>query len=454
MSRWPIRLRLTAAFALAMVIVLAAAGLFVYLRVRADLNDSIATSLRARADAVEAQVRRGEEWSAAAQGSLEPEEAFAQILSPSGRLLDASGGAKEPILAARVVRGVSAEALIFDAKVEGIEETARVLVRRASPGRGSPVMAVGVSLDDRDETLASLLTAFAVGGPIAVAVASLVGYLLAAAALAPVEAMRRRATQVSLDRDDALPLPAVDDEIRRLGETLNEMLERLRSSFERERRFVADASHELRTPVAVLKTEVEAALESGSYGPEVGDSLRAALVECDGLAQLAEDLLVLTRADESGLPLGLEEISAEHLLQTVRDRFRLRAHQQGRALAAEPGDDLTLIVDPLRMRQALGNLVDNALRHGDGDIELAARREPRGVALTVSDGGPGFGPELAAEAFERFTRGDAARGRGGTGLGLAIVQRIARAHGGEAEIVAGETTVVRIRLPAERAGHT
>ncbi len=124
------------------------------------------------------------------------------------------------------------------------------------------------------------------------ALASIVGYVLAAAGLAPVEAMRRRAREVSLTRDDEwLPLPAARDEVRRLAETLNEMLDRLRRSFARERRFVADASHELRTPVAVLKTELEGALRTGDYGPEVREALVAAIEECDHLAALAEDLL-------------------------------------------------------------------------------------------------------------------------------------------------------------------
>ena len=141
---------------------------------------------------------------------------------------------------------------------------------------GAEVAAVGQSLDDRDETLGNLVASFALGGPIAVVIASLIGYTLAAAGLRPVEAMRRRAQQVSLSHEHApLPLPAARDEIRRLGETLNEMLDRLGRSFERERRFVADASHELRTPVAVIKTELEGALRAGGHDPEVREALVA-----------------------------------------------------------------------------------------------------------------------------------------------------------------------------------
>ena len=138
------------------------------------------------------------------------------------------------------------------------------------------MVAVGQSLQDRDETLSSLVASFVIGGPVAVVLASLLGYALAGAGLRPVEAMRRRAREISLgDPDERLPLPAAQDEIRRLGETLNEMLDRLRRSFERERRFVADASHELRTPVAVIKAELEGALRAGGHEPQVREALIA-----------------------------------------------------------------------------------------------------------------------------------------------------------------------------------
>ncbi len=315
--------------------------------------------------------------------------------------------------------------------------------------------------DDRDDVLGGLITTFAVGSPVAVLVASLLGYLLAGAALKPVEAMRARAAEVSLaPGGDRLPLPAARDEIRRLGETLNDMLDRLSRSFERERRFVADASHELRTPVAVLKTELEGALRAGEHAPEVRAALVAAVEECDHLASLAEDLLVLARAGEGRLPVRREPLAVTPLLENVRDRFSDRARQHGREIRIAGGDladtaevraaggDLTVTADPLRLRQALGNLVDNALRHGAGAITLAASATDGGVALKVSDEGAGFAPDIAGRAFERFARGDAARTRGGTGLGLAIVRAIAEAHGGRASL---EGAGVRLWLPSQ--GH-
>jgi two-component system, OmpR family, sensor kinase len=287
---------------------------------------------------------------------------------------------------------------------------------------------------------------------VAVLLASVFGYLLASAGLRPVEAMRRRAREISLEQPgERLPLPAARDEVHRLGETLNEMLDRLRRSFERERRFVADAGHELRTPVAVIRAELEAMLRAGGHDPDVREALVAALEECDHLEQIAEDLLVLARAAEGELPLRQAPVDVGPLLEGVRARFEDRARERRREIAVEVTDGLWVEADELRLRQALGNLVDNALRHGDGAIELRSRPSETdgGVELEVSDRGPGFAPELAGRAFERFARGDAARTRGGTGLGLAIVRAIAEAHGGRAEIVDGAPgATVRLWLPS------
>jgi len=455
-SRLPIRARLTATFAAAMVLVLAAAGLFVYIQLRADLDEAIDTGLRARTAAVAAGVRKDDPAPAEAGpgGGEERDEGFAVVLAPGGRVLDGVGGARGLVVGASDLERVAAGGVVSDERrIEGIEGTARVLARRASAGPGSPVVAAGQSLEDRDETLSGLVAAFALGGPAAVALASLIGYGLAAAGLAPVEAMRRRATEVSLTGgEERLPLPAAGDEIRRLGETLNDMLDRLRRSFERERRFVADASHELRTPVAVVKTELEGALRTGDYGPQVREALVAAVEECDHLSQLAEDLLVVARAADGQLPVRAETLEASSLLAGVRERFSDRAAQHGRNVRIESPPDLMVWGDPLRLRQALGNLLDNALRHGGGEIVLAARPGDGRIELDVSDGGRGFEGGILERAFERFSRGDEARGRSGTGLGLAIVRTVAEAHGGRAEIVHdGPHTTVRVSIPAAEA---
>jgi signal transduction histidine kinase len=447
LNRLPIRVRLTAAFALAMMLVLVGAGAFVYVRLKADLDEGVDASLGTRAAAI-TTAARGPGVPPTGAGGGQPEESFAQVLDPGGRVLDATGGVREQVLSDAERRRAARAPMVVERRVAGIEGTTRVLARPLPGLSAASVVVVGQSLDDRNVALSGLVTSFAVGGPLAILLASVIGYTLATAGLAPVEAMRRRATEVSLaGEDERLPLPAARDEVRRLGETLNAMIDRLRHSFERERRFVADASHELRTPVAVLKTELEGALRTGDYGPGVRDALVAAIEECDHLAQLAEDLLVIARAGEGQLPVRCEPLTARPVLEGVRERFADRAGQRGRQIRIAVGDDVSVRADAVRLGQALGNLVDNALRHGEGDIVLSARSASGGVELDASDDGPGFEPDIAARAFERFTRGDEARTRGGTGLGLAIVRAVAEAHGGRATIVDGRGGTVRIWLP-------
>ena len=438
-----------------MLLVLVAAALFVYLQLRSDLDESIDGGLRSRADDVAAFVGQGDPdlGGAASDRLAESDESFAQVLSPSGRLVAASAGSAAAALAPTDVRRASQEAVLVERQVPGIEGTARILARPAAGPGGDAVVVVGASLEDRDEALTGLLASFAIGGPIAVLLASGIGYLLAAAGLAPIEAMRIRASQVSLGHGgDRLPLPGADDEVRRLGETLNEMLTRLEASFERERRFVADASHELRTPLAVLKTELETTLRRAEPGTELRRSLATALEEADGLIQLADDLLLIARAAEGELPVRREAVEVRELLARTRDRFADRAAEQGRAIEVNAPAGLTALVDPLRIRQALGNLVDNALRHGAGRVLLQAREAKDALEIDVSDQGAGFAAAVAPQAFERFARGEGPRTPGGAGLGLAIVRVIAAAHGGTAAIVeSGAGATVRLSLPRSPA---
>jgi signal transduction histidine kinase len=298
---------------------------------------------------------------------------------------------------------------------------------------GGAIVVAGTTLKDRERANESLLRALLIGVPIALLLATATAIALIGGALRPVERMRRRAETISAgDADARLPLPEAHDEVRRLGETLNEMLARLQRAFGREREFVADASHELRTPLAILKAELELASRGNRTGEELTAAVESAAEEVDRLTTLAEDLLVLARAEDNGLPVRAEPQSIEPLMQEVAAAFATRADQAGRTIAVERSGSLQALVDADRLRQALGNLVDNSLAHGAGDVMLSARRENGSVEVHVEDSGPGFPDEFIANAFERFTRADVARGRGGTGLGLAIVDAIARGHGGSA----------------------
>ena len=445
LRRASIRARLTAAFSAAMLAMLTGAAAFVYLRLRADLDDRVAAQLRARAVAAVDGRRDGRLQGVALE---DPEESFVQVLGADGLVRQRVGAAEVTALAPADLALARAGEVWAEGAVPGIDGRVRMLATPWPDPSGAAVIVVGQSLLDRNEALSNVAGSFVIGGVAATGLASAIGYLLARAGLAPVEAIRRRALQVSLSRDDGgLPLPRSRDEVYRLGQTLNQMLERLRRAYDREGRFVADASHELRTPITVIKTELEGAIRSGQYGPQVRESLLAAQEECDRLGQLAEDLLVLARAGEGGLPVRPEPVPAGALLESVRNRFVDRAAERGRVILVELDRDRRLLVDPERVRQALANLVDNALRHGAGEVVIGCCSAGPGIRLEVRDQGPGFAPEIAARAFERFSRGDAARTGGGSGLGLAIVQAVAQAHGGTVSIGPGSGARVQLELP-------
>jgi signal transduction histidine kinase len=229
------------------------------------------------------------------------------------------------------------------------------------------------------------------------------------------------------------------------------MLDRIEASLQRQRVFVADASHELRTPLAALRAELELADRSGRTPEELRAAVRSASEEVDRLSRLAEDLLVVARFDQGRLPIARERVDVGAVLGRVGGRFGRRASDGGREIVVDAPVRLEAEIDVLRIEQALGNLIDNALRHGAGDVRLSARRDDGSVLLEVSDDGPGFPEGFEGEAFERFTRADDGRTGGGAGLGLAIVEAIATAHGGRVSVAASGTpaTVLRIAVPLE-----
>jgi signal transduction histidine kinase len=294
---------------------------------------------------------------------------------------------------------------------------------------------VGAPLDSRDEALGNLTTQLLIGGPAALLLAALAAYGVATAALRPVESMRRRAATISTDDlDQRLPLSSSRDELYRLGETLNEMLARLETGLARERAFAADASHELRTPLAMLRTELELIARERPTGQALDSAVSAAIGDTDRLSHLAEDLLLLARADGDRLPLTPRPIRVADLLAGVGRRY---AGQDVRAEPAPPtqlSPNLEVLADPRRLEQALDNMIDNGLRHGDSPVRVQALQRDGMLELHVIDSGPGFPPQFVAHAFERFARADAAHTSSGTGLGLAIVRAIAERHGGTADV--------------------
>jgi two-component system, OmpR family, sensor kinase len=455
-TRLPLRARLTLIFASAMAVVLAGTGFLLYSRLAASLDRTLDQNLRGRAADVAALVTQADRGlSESPPGSYGgPGSGFAQVLNSRGRVFDQTPGLpRTPLLSpAQLNRARRATLLVGSARSGGTE--VRLLASPVSAQGQHLVIVVGAPLGLRDEALSELRNELLVGGPIALLVASLIGYLVAAAALRPVERMRIRANAIS-DRDlaERLPVPRTRDEIGRLGETLNAMLERIEGGVNRERGFLADASHELRTPLSLLRAEVELALEAPHTHDELVLALRSIGEEADRLSQLAEDLLLLNRIDEGRLPLRREPILLDELFDGVATRFERRVGEAGRRIETD-GLGLTVDVDRLRFEQALGNLVENALRHGSGTVRLFGVEGDSSLEIHVTDEGAGIPAGFAPKAFERFSRATDARSSAGTGLGLAIVKAISEAHGGTvatANRPEGGADIC-VSLPAERPG--
>lgn len=394
LSRLPLRVRLTLGFAVVAAVLLAGAGTVVFLDVKAGLDGSLDAGLRSRAAYL---VHRPGERALRQALAADPP---AQLLAADGRVL---AGTRAPLLPPRRLATARHRPVAF----EHAERT-RLLARPAPGGR---VLVVATSMAQRERALELLSAILLVGCPLILLLASGAGYLVAAGALRPVDRMRRRAAEISAATPGArLPLPAARDELRRLGTTLNDMLARLEAGAAGERAFLGWASHELRTPLAILKAEVELALE------ERGDdgALRSVGEEVDRLTALAEDLLVVARGRDGELPLRLAEVHVSALAHRLAGRHGALAGTRVE-VAVDPA--LRVRADPARLQQALGNLLDNALRHGVPPVCLCARASAEAVELHVRDGGPGSEPERSR----------------GFGLGLAIVDAIAAAHGGRFE---------------------
>ena len=448
----PIRVRLVLGFSLLMALVLALIGTFVYTRTSSDLDQQIARELDARMAGVIAIVRDdGDDLGDPEQDPLGrvDSEGAVQVIGPAREVADATS---DDLKAAPLLDPTEISALI-DGQRDAIDVDApnghlRVIAARSQDDGVRYAIIVGASLQERDQALASLSRLLLIGGPIALLLAALAAYWVARAALGPVDAMRRRAAEISDDDPgQRLPVGPADDEISELAATLNSMLAGLEEAIERERRFVADASHELRTPLTILKAEIDLALEEGRSPSELRSALVSGGEEVDRLAQLADDLLVLARADEGRLPLHREQVPAADLAEKVADGFK--PHLDGRMITVSIEPDLLVDADPLRLEQALSNLIANAIRYGAGDVEVDGRRAGAATMISVADRGPGFTADLLDHATVRFARGNGRRNAAGAGLGLAIVESIATAHGGSVSVAnrAGGGATVTITLP-------
>ena len=445
-----IRARLALVCAVLVGAMLVGLGAIVYLRLEADLRAAADDGLVTRAEELINQPVIGDTIDI---GTSDVGDIFAQIMSADGRVVATTPGLEGDVLAPSDLATISGESIRETVVQAGGEPLlSRVLAARQTDGT---LLILGVAFDDQREALDRLLGLLVVVAPLAAALAAMVGWVVAAAALRPVERMRRESEAISgSEPSRRLEVPATRDELAELGASLNRMLDRLEAALMRERRFVDDASHELRTPLANLKVELELALRRSRTPDELQAALRSAAVETDRLTSLAEDLLVLARAADGRLPIRREEIDLGQLVGDVTKRFAGRAEARGITMATSVDRDGTARVDEARVRQALGNLIENALVHTPpgGRITVGLTHADGSVSIAVADTGAGFPAGFLEHAFEPFSRADTARSPdgGGTGLGLAIVRVVAEGHGGSAEARnnPGGGATVELTLPA------
>jgi signal transduction histidine kinase len=451
----PIRLRVALVFALALAVAFALGGWLFVSRLSSALLSSTDAALVARL----AQIHRytseddGNPASPAVRaGPPGPGEYIYQVIDSSGRITQASpnSGGKPLLTAAQLQRARHGQ-IAVTRTLDG--EPERLIAAPFVEGNGAVAVA-GASLEAYHATLRDVTDLLLVGGAVFVIVAGAGAFWLARAALAPVERLRREVAALSERGTGAtVRVPGTHDEIAALARTMNDLLARLHGALARQRAFVADASHELRTPFAVLRGELELAGRPGRSREELSAAVASAAEEADRLTRITDDLLLLARGDEATLSVSPARADVALLLKRSAERAGGRAAEAGVTCRVIAPAGLTAVVDSGRIRQAVDNLIDNALRFAPrgSEVDLCAEKAGQELVIEVRDRGPGFPPSYLPHAFERFARPDLGRARdaGGAGLGLAIVQAIAHAHGGRAVAGnrAGGGAAVRLEVP-------
>ena len=441
LERVPLRVRVAAAFVATTALVLLGTGAYLYAAVDESLQAQASAGVEGQALAL-AQVPPR-----ARADTLRrlPPGVFGQVLSRDGDVLAVSPELRSvPLVAvADLPSGTAATAMQGRAALVDDPELESSLL--AAVRSGDQVMVIGTSSEDVadavQEVAVRLLAVILVG----LAVAAGAAYVVAGRALRPVERMRRGAEAISATTTGArLPLPAAQDEVRRLGETLNAMLERRDEGLRRERRFVAEAGHELRTPLALLRMELDLALARPRGDEELRTAIRSAGEEVDRLTRLSEDLLELAREPRAS---QLVDVDLAALLREVAARFSPAAAAAGRTLHVAAPPEVSVPADRHRLDRALSNLVDNALRHGAGDVLLCAEVHGDQVTVDVRDHGAGMRDRRPTEHAAAFA---SAGPQAGAGLGLSITAAVAEEHHGVLSVgpaADGPGTLARVTLP-------
>ncbi|RAJ36786.1 signal transduction histidine kinase [Kitasatospora sp. SolWspMP-SS2h] len=438
-----VRTRTTAAACAAVAAVLLVASAAVVLLLHVNLERGVEAGAREQAQVV---ARLAADDRLPDPIPLDHGTDFAQVTDASGRVVAASQNlAGHPAL---TPDGSSSAHATFDFGVFGNEHHQRVTTLTADTPTGPVTVRVGASLHTADTAEDLTTAALGVLSALLVATVGVVTWRATGRALRPVEAIRSEVAAIGdRDLDRRVPEPGGDDEVSHLAHTMNAMLDRLEAAGLRQRRFIADASHELRSPLAVLRTQLEVAHTHPD--PAVrADLVAGALQDTDRLQSLATDLLLLARLDATGHDGPEEDVDLADLVRTNAESRDARPHR----ITLDLADGLTTTGNPMWLGRLLTNLLDNAQRHARTAVAVRLALDPAtGTAIVdVANDGSVIAPADREKVFERFTRLDDARSRddGGTGLGLSIARDIATLHGGT--LTVEDTTVgatFRLRLP-------
>jgi two-component system, OmpR family, sensor kinase len=321
------------------------------------------------------------------------------------------------------------------------------------------IVQVGTSLEDFDETMKRLLIIMIIAIPTSIASTIAIGYAAARKALKPVDKMRKTAFKItSRNLGERIDIGRRRDELGKLAQTFNEMIDRLQDGFQRINQFSSDVSHELKTPLTIIKGETEVALRKERTVDEYKTILESHLEEVDQMTRIIEDLLLLSKADKGEMRMSVENMDARDLIMNVYSDMRLLSQQKGVHLVAETMADTKLRGDELKLRRMLRNIVDNGIKYtqAGGTVEISSRTNDGFITMEVRDTGIGIAKEDLRYIFDRFYRADRARKReSGSGLGLSISKWIVEAHGGtiEVESQASSGSLFVIRLPLGGGAH-
>ncbi|MGE0758917.1 MAG: sensor histidine kinase [Pirellulaceae bacterium] len=452
--RWRMTLWNTAAFA----VVLAGFGVLVFWQLRQTHYDQVDRVLMARYREVAADPQVAEA----------PRERFAYWMRQPAEHVDLAGVVLDPAgeTVARAeklgpdVPPLRADIVTNQPQFDTVRSPSLGRVRRMQShiptSLGPHTLALFAELEHVDEELELVVRSLMFTIPLTLLAAAALAYLLACTSLAPVEQLRRLADEITAERlDRRLPVPNPADELGLLAQTINSMIARLERSFEEVRRFTADASHELRTPIAVIRSEAEMGMDAARDLPTARLRFASILEECGRLAAATSQLLTLSREDAGVTRTARAAVRLEPLLQDAVDSLRPLAAAKRQQLILDVSHPATVLADPERLRQVFHNLIDNAIKYTppEGQIAVSLTRHNGGVSITVRDTGIGIPAEHLPHIFDRFYRvqkgGDS--DSGGAGLGLSIVHSIVTSLGGRvtADSHPGQGTSIHVLLPSE-----